>query len=94
MKFCISCGIFELKYFLYCIIFSILELYFNLFIYYDFGNNDKSIITSHSLLESSCLFLGYLLNYIPEWYSKKESKRKSVLLELKGDIGNFRRSVH
>ena len=85
MKFCISCGIFELKYFLYCIIFSILEIYFNLFIYYDFGNNDKSIITSHSLLESSCLFLGYLLNYIPEWYSKKESKRKSVLLELKGE---------
>ena len=85
MKFCISCGIFELKYFLYCIIFSILEIYFNLFIYYDFGNNDKSIITSHSLLDSSCLFLGYLLNYIPEWYSKKESKRKSVLLELKGE---------
>ena len=85
MKYCISCGIFELKYFLYCIIFSILEIYFNLFIYYDFGNNNKSIITSHSLLESSCLFLGYLLNYIPEWYSKKESKRKSVLLELKGE---------
>ncbi len=41
MRFCISSGIFELKYFLYCIVFSIIEIYFILFIYYDYGNNDK-----------------------------------------------------
>ena len=87
MRFCISCGIFEIKYFFYCILFSIIEIYFNLFIYYDFGNNDinTNIITNHNLLESSCLFLGYLLNIIPEWYSQKESKKKSVSSELKGE---------
>ena len=89
MRFCISCGIFEIKYFFYCILFSIIEIYFNLFIYYDFGNNDintnTNIITDHNLLESSCLFLGYLLNIIPEWYSQKESKKKSVSSELKGE---------
>ena len=57
-----------------------------LFIYngYDNNNKDKNIITNHSLLDSSCFFLGYLLNIIPEWFTQKESKEKSESCELKG----------
>ena len=102
MKFCISCGIFYLKNFLYCILFSIIETYIYLFIYYDYHNNDsdkndhnkyvndkndndKNIIINHSLLEESCYCLGYLLNIIPERYSQKKSKEKSVSSKLKGE---------
>jgi len=100
MKFCISCGIFDLKYFLYCILFSIIETYIN-----DFDKNDhnkyindkndnhKNIITNHSLLEESCYCLGYLLNIIPERYSQKKSKEKSVSSKLKGENNKSNNSI-
>ena len=46
---------------------------------------NKNIITNHRLFEISCLFLGFLLNIIPEWLSKKESKEKSASCELKAE---------
>ena len=72
MKFCISLGNFELKYFFYCFLFVILSLFMSYFIYCDHEN----IIKEHYLLHSFCFFLGYLLNIIPFWISLKQSKGK------------------
>jgi len=65
-------GMLDLKYFSYCVLFSIVEIYISLFIYY----KDNNIFKEHNLLESSCFFLGYLLNFIPSWLSNKKSKAK------------------
>ena len=79
MKFCISFGKLELKYFFYCVLYVILEIYMYYFIYYDHEN----IIEKHYLLHSFCFFLGYLLNIIPFWISHKKSKGKEKPLTNK-----------
>ena len=79
MKFCISFGKLELKYFFYCVLYVILEIYMYYFIYYDHEN----IIEKHYLLHSFCFFLGYLLNIIPFWISHKKSKGKEKPLNNK-----------
>ena len=79
MKFCISLGNFELKYFFYCFLFVILSLFMYYFIYCDHEN----IIKEHYLLHSFCFFLGYLLNIIPFWISHKKSKGKEKPLTNK-----------
>ena len=86
MKFCISLGKFELKYFFYCALFFIIEINIYLFIY-----NDKDIIISKQyLLHSFCFFLGYLLNFIPTWIShiKTKKKEKPKVNKLKEDNNN------
>ena len=75
MKFCISLGIFDLKYFLYFILYSILEIIIILFIYDD----DNNIKDKHPFLNSLFLFVGYLLNFIPGWINNKRSKIKEKL---------------
>ena len=72
MKFCISFGKFELKFFFYCILIVILEFYIYNFIDYF----KVKILEDHLLLNSSCLFLGYLLNIIPVWIRHIKSKKK------------------
>jgi len=79
MKLCISFGKLELKYFFYCVLFVILEIFMYYFIYYDHEN----IIKEHYLLHSFCFFLGYLLNIIPFWISHKKSKGKEKPLTNK-----------
>jgi len=79
MKFCISFGKFELKYFFYCVLFVILEIYINYFIYF----KDEKIINDHILMHSFCFFLGYLLNIIPSWISQIQSNEKEKVLENK-----------
>jgi len=77
MRFCISFGKFGLKYFLYCVLFAISDIYVILFIYL-FDKNNNAIFNKHILLDSLCFYLGYLLNFIPAWIMHKNSKtRKS-----------------
>ena len=73
MKFCISLGIFDLKYFLYLTLYAIFEIIIISFLYINDGNN---INEKHPLLNSLFLFSGYLLNFIPGWFSNKKSKSK------------------
>jgi len=79
MKFCISFGIFELKYFFYCALFIILEILIDYFIYY----KEEKIITEHNLMHSFCFFFGYLLNIIPTYISHIISKEKEKPLTNK-----------
>ena len=72
MKFCISFGKFELKYFFYLVLLVIIELYIFRFINYI----EVKILEDHLLFNSFCLFLGYLLNIIPIWISHIKSKGK------------------
>ena len=72
MKFCISFGKFELKYFFYCVLFSIIEICIYYFVY----NDNDIIINKHCLFHSFCYFLGYLLNFIPAWISHAKTKEK------------------
>jgi hypothetical protein len=74
MKFCISFGKFELKYFFYCVLLSILELYIHFFFYYK--EEEETIISEHCLMYLFCFFLGYLFNIIPNWISHIKSKEK------------------
>ena len=74
MKFCISLGIFDLKYFLYFSLYAILEIIIILFVYKD----DYNIIDKHPFLNSLYLFVGYLLNFFPGWLSYKRSKIKEI----------------
>jgi len=79
MKFCISFGKFELKYFFYCVLIVILELYLSYFIW----DEEMTIITNHILMYSFCFFLGYLLNIIPAWISHILSNEKEKVIEKK-----------
>ena len=80
MKFCISFGKFELKYFFYCFLFIIILTYMIYLVYY----NELKIIHEHLLFYSFCSFLGYLLNIIPFWISHINSKEngKSITNKL------------
>ena len=73
MKFCISFGIIELKYFFYCFLSVILYIYIYYFIV---DSEEENIINKHELLYSFCYFLGYLLNIIPEWIVDINSETK------------------
>ena len=66
MRFCISFGVFSLKYFIYCFLFASMEIYIMFFIYY-FDEQKNGIFRKHYLLDSFCFYLGYLLNFIPTW---------------------------
>ena len=79
MKFFISFGKFELKYFFYCVLIVILGIIMYYFIYW----NEEKIITEHYLVYSFCFFLGYLLNIIPAWISHIQSKEKEKPLTNK-----------
>jgi len=90
MRFCISFGVFKLKYLIYCILYFIFEIYIWFFIYYDENYNDNNkksngisnnaknigIFQKHKLLDSFCFILGYFLNFIPTWINYKISKTK------------------
>ncbi len=80
----ISCDKFELKYFFYCVLFVVIEIYINFFIF-----NEGNIITDHNLLYSFCFFFGYLLNIIPAWISHKLSKGKENLITNKLEKENI-----
>ena len=69
MKFCISCGKLELKYFFFYTLIGIIELYINIVIYYD--QDHKNIFNRHLLLNSLCFFIEYLLNIIPVWLNNR-----------------------
>jgi len=75
MTFCISFGVFKLKYLLYCILYFIYEIYIMFFIY-EFDESNNGIFQKHKLLDSFCFILGYLLNFIPSWMFYKISKTK------------------
>ena len=85
MNSCIFCDKFELKYFFYCVLHVIVQIYFTYFIYL----NDLEIITEHNLLYSFCFFFGYLLNIIPAWISHKLSKGKENLITNKLEKENI-----
>ena len=76
MRLCISFGMFDLKYFFCCVLLLILEILIYLFLYSD--ENDRNLINNHYLLESSCFFLGYLLNFIPYLVSKRISEEENT----------------
>jgi len=80
MKFCISFGKFELKYFLYCVLIVIIGMYTNRFVYFFEAGN---IFLENLLFHSSFFFLGYLLNIIPAWIIHIKSKKKNNLLSKK-----------
>ena len=86
MKFCISFGKFELKFFIYCFLIVILELYVYRFIDYF----KVKIFNENLSLNTFCLFLGYLLNIIPEWIRLIKSKEKENLITNKLKEENIR----
>ena len=75
MKFCISFGKFELKYFFYSFFFIIILIYMIIFVYY----NEVKITHEHLIFYLFFFFLGYLLNIIPTWISHIKSKEKEKL---------------
>ena len=79
MKFCISFGNFDFKYFVLCIVFVVLEIYLFYFIY---KNDDEKIISEHFLLHSFCFFLGYLFYFIPAWIRYNNSKDKEKKYQM------------
>ena len=74
-----SFGRLDLKYFIYCILYAILEIYINCFIYD--GKENENILHKHKLLDSFCFYIGYLLNIIPAMinyiYNKPFEKKLS-----------------
>ena len=77
MKSYISFSTFDLKYTMYCISFIILNIFLYLFIFND--DSDENIINNHQLLVSSCIFLGFLLNFIPSLISNIKSNNNEYL---------------
>ena len=84
MKFCISFGKFELKYFFYCILLVFIYLYMMCFIYF----NKVNITYEHMIFNSFLFFLGYLLNIIPTCISLINSKEKEKPITNKLDKEN------
>ena len=81
MKFCISFGKFELKFFFYCVFIVITKF----FLYYVTCYEKENINDEHCLMDEFCFFLGYLLNFIPAWIShiKSKEKEKPIINKLK-----------
>ena len=86
MRFYISFGILDLKYLKYCVLFLIVQIYICLLFFLDSKN--KEILKYHILLNPSCLFLGFLLNFIPTWIIQKKSRKKTITSELKKQKNN------
>ena len=86
MRFYISLGILDLKYLKYCVLFLIVQIYICLLFLLD-GKN-KEILKYHILLNPSCFFLGFLLNFIPTWIIQKKSNKKTITSELKKQKNN------
>ena len=82
MRFCISFGKFDSKYLIYCFLFLIVEIFLCLF---NNDDSDENIINKHKLLDSTCYFFGYLLNFFPEWIRNRNSisKEKHISNGLK-----------
>ena len=78
MKSYISFGKFELKYFFYCLLHIIVQIYFLYFIYL----NELKIITEHNFLYSFCFYFGYLLNIIPALINHIKSKENLTANKL------------
>jgi hypothetical protein len=80
MKFCISFGKLQLKYFFYCFSIVIIEYAYH-FIYYNGGK----VLDDNLLFNSSCFFLGYILNIIPVWiiHIKSKGKKNPIKNKLK-----------
>ena len=93
MKFFISLGIFDLKYFLYFTLYAISTIIYAFICDVDVDENEgededeDNIIKKHKFLDSLLLFIGYLLNFIPRWLSNKssKSKEKHIINEKKGE---------
>ena len=54
--------------------FLIGEIFIFLFIY---DNTDENIANKHILIDPTCYFFGYLLNFFPEWIRNRNSKAKN-----------------
>jgi len=92
MKFYISFGKLELKYYLYCFLLVILQIYIFCFIY-----SDKDILISdHKLLDSFSYFFRYFLNIIPFCIShiKSKSIEKPLINKLKKDYTKSNRYIY
>ena len=50
------------------------EIFIFLFIY---DNTDENIANKHILIDPTCYFFGYLLNFFPEWIRNRNSKAKN-----------------
>ena len=74
MKFCFSFGMFDIKYFFFCVLFVILEICINLFIYKDNGDD---ILNKHLLLDPFCYYAGFLMNIFLALINSKFSRKKS-----------------
>jgi len=83
MRCSISFGRFDLKYLIYCILYLIIDIIIYLAFYYEKDNDDDNdnIINRHKLLEASCIFLGYLLNFFPGWITNRNSKSKKKTIK-------------
>ena len=85
MKFCISFGQLELKYFFYCVLFVSIEMYIYYFIFHK--EEEEKLISDHYLINSFCFFLGYLLNFIPALiiHIKSKAKEKPIINKLEDE---------
>ena len=73
MKLCFSLSMFDIKFFCFCVLFTISEICINLFIYSD----DNTIFKKNNLLDPFCYYVGFFLNIIPSTISNKCLKTKS-----------------
>jgi hypothetical protein len=80
MKFCFSFGLFDTKYFLFCVLITFFEICINLFIYNDDDNNN--IFTNHLLLDPFCYYAGFLFNIFLVLFIRKCSKTKSETIDI------------
>ena len=85
MKLYISFGEFELKYFFYCILFSIAD--FGIVFFYSYDKQKSNIFGQHKLFIPFLYYLGYLLNVIPLWITqiKSKAKKDSIIKDLEID---------
>ena len=74
MKFCFSFGMFDIKYFFFCVLFVILEICINLFIYKD---DKEDLLNKHILLDPFCNYAGCLMNIFLALINNKFSRKKS-----------------
>ena len=85
MKLYISFGEFELKYFFYCILFSIVD--FGIVFFYSYDKQKSNIFGQHKLFIPFLYYLGYLFNVIPLWITqiKSKAKKDSIIKDLEID---------
>ena len=85
MKLCISVKIYSSKFLSYFVLFAIFEIYKIIVIYYD-GKN-RNILGNNKLFNSSCFFLGYLLNIFPALIIQRNSEinEKLITKEYEGE---------